>query len=342
MILRLLVGLAVIGALAAAGAWELQRRWSAPLNIGDEGYFLTVDAGETLRSVAEQLQRDGVFADPWLLRGYGRWSGADQKIRRGEYRVPPGTTPAALLLLLERGKVIHYQVTLPEGITLAAALAVLGAQEPLRHELDGPNDPRLLELVKPAKSAEGQFFPDTYHYDRGASDWQILQRAYDAMQQALAEEWSERAAGLPYETPYEALIMASIIERETGLDEERGEIAGVFVRRLQKGMRLQTDPTVIYGLGPAFDGNLTRRHLADESNPFNTYRHGGLPPAPIALPGRASIRAALQPEDGDALFFVARGDGGHVFSATLAEHERAVRKYQLSRREDYRSSPGKQ
>ncbi|MEJ2532614.1 MAG: endolytic transglycosylase MltG [Halioglobus sp.] len=342
MILRLLVGLAVIGALAAAGAWELQRRWSAPLNIGDEGYFLTVDAGETLRSVAEQLQRDGVFADPWLLRGYGRWSGADQKIRRGEYRVPPGTTPAALLLLLERGKVIHYQVTLPEGITLAAALAVLGAQEPLRHELDGPNDPRLLELVKPAESAEGQFFPDTYHYDRGASDWQILQRAYDAMQQALAEEWSERAAGLPYETPYEALIMASIIERETGLDEERGEIAGVFVRRLQKGMRLQTDPTVIYGLGPAFDGNLTRRHLADESNPFNTYRHGGLPPAPIALPGRASIRAALQPEDGDALFFVARGDGGHVFSATLAEHERAVRKYQLSRREDYRSSPGKQ
>jgi UPF0755 protein len=212
----------------------------------------------------------------------------------------------------------------------------------LRHELDGPNDPRLLELVKPAESAEGQFFPDTYHYDRGASDWQILQRAYDAMQQALAEEWSERAAGLPYETPYEALIMASIIERETGLDEERGEIAGVFVRRLQKGMRLQTDPTVIYGLGPAFDGNLTRRHLADESNPFNTYRHGGLPPAPIALPGRASIRAALQPEDGDALFFVARGDGGHVFSATLAEHERAVRKYQLSRREDYRSSPGKQ
>ena len=342
MIVRLLVGLAVIGALAATAAWELQRRWSAPLNIGDEGYILTVDAGETLRSVAEQLQRDGVFADPWLLRGYGRWSGTDQKIRRGEYRVPPGTTPGALLLLLQRGKVIHYQVTLPEGITLAAALAVLGAQEPLRHELEGPGDPRLLELVKPAESAEGQFFPDTYHYDRGASDWQILQRAYDAMQQALAEEWSERAAGLPYETPYQALIMASIIERETGLDEERGEIAGVFVRRLQKGMRLQTDPTVIYGLGPAFDGNLTRRHLADESNPFNTYRHGGLPPAPIALPGRASIRAALQPEDGDALFFVARGDGGHVFSATLAEHERAVRKYQLSRREDYRSSPGKQ
>ena len=341
MILRLLFVLALIGVLTAAAAWEVQRRWSTPLNIGEEGYLLTVDAGETLRSVAERLQRDGVYADPWLLRGYGRWSGADQKIRRGEYRVPSGTTPGSLLLLLERGKVIQYQVTLPEGITLAAALAVLAAQEPLRRELDGPADPRLLELVKPAESAEGQFFPDTYHYDRGVSDWQILQRAYNAMQQALALEWSERAPGLPYETPYEALIMASIIERETGMEEERGQIAGVFVRRLNKGMRLQTDPTIIYGLGSDFDGNLTRRHLADESNPFNTYRHDGLPPSPIALPGRASIRAALHPEDGDALFFVARGDGGHVFSATLAEHERAVRKYQLSRRDDYRSSPGK-
>jgi UPF0755 protein len=342
MIVRLLFALALIAALAAAAAWELQRRWSAPLTIGEEGYLLTVEAGESLRSVAEKLRSDGVFADPWLLRGYGRWSGADQKIKHGEYRVPAGTTPASLLLLLERGRVIQYQVTLPEGITLAAALALLAAQEPLRRELDGPTDRRLLELVKPAESAEGQFFPDTYHFDRGATDWQILQRAYEAMQQVLAAEWSERAPGLPYKTPYEALIMASIIERETGLEEERGQIAGVFVRRLQKGMRLQTDPTVIYGLGLDFDGNLTRRHLADESNPFNTYRHRGLPPAPIALPGRASIRAALQPEDGDALFFVARGDGGHVFSATLAEHERAVRKYQLSRREDYRSSPGKQ
>jgi UPF0755 protein len=342
MIVRLLFALALIAALAAAAAWELQRRWSAPLTIGEEGYLLTVEAGESLRSVAEKLRSDGVFADPWLLRGYGRWSGADQKIKHGEYRVPAGTTPASLLLLLERGRVIQYQVTLPEGITLAAALALLAAQEPLRRELDGPTDRRLLELVKPAESAEGQFFPDTYHFDRGATDWQILQRAYEAMQQVLAAEWSERAPGLPYKTPYEALIMASIIERETGLEDERGQIAGVFVRRLQKGMRLQTDPTVIYGLGLDFDGNLTRRHLADESNPFNTYRHRGLPPAPIALPGRASIRAALQPEDGDALFFVARGDGGHVFSATLAEHERAVRKYQLSRREDYRSSPGKQ
>jgi UPF0755 protein len=161
------------------------------------------------------------------------------------------------------------------------------------------------------------------------------------MARQLQDEWAARDDGLPYETPYEALIMASIIEKETGLAEERGQIAGVFVRRLRRGMRLQTDPTIIYGLGESFDGNLTRKHLADPANPYNSYRHGGLPPTPIALPGRAAIHAALHPEPGDALFFVARGDGGHVFSASLAEHEEAVRKYQLRRRRDYRSSPEK-
>ena len=159
------------------------------------------------------------------------------------------------------------------------------------------------------------------------------------MSEVLRAEWDARAEDLPYETPYEALIMASIIERETGLPEERGQIAGVFVRRLQRGMLLQTDPTVIYGLGDAFDGNLTRRHLSEDSNTYNTYRHAGLPPTPIALPGRAAIHAALHPEPGSALFFVARGDGGHVFSDTLSEHNRAVREYQLRRRKDYTSSP---
>ena len=159
------------------------------------------------------------------------------------------------------------------------------------------------------------------------------------MQEVLAQEWSQRDPGLPYESPYEALIMASIIERETGLPEEREQISGVFFRRLQKRMRLQTDPTVIYGLGAEFDGNLRRAHLQDDSNPYNTYRHRGLPPSPIALPGRAAIRAALHPAPGDSLYFVARGDGGHVFSTTLEAHERAVRKYQLQRRADYRSSP---
>ena len=206
--------------------------------------------------------------------------------------------------------------------------------------LEGPADDRILELVAPIGQPEGFFFPDSYHYARGATDWDIVQRAHAQMRAILEQEWQGRAEDLPYETPYEALIMASIIERETGLPAEREEIAGVFVRRLLLGMRLQTDPTVIYGLGSNFDGNLKRKHLADKGNPYNSYRHSGLPPTPIALPGRADIHAALHPAAGDTLYFVARGDGGHVFSATLAEHEQAVRKYQLRRKKNYRSSPG--
>jgi UPF0755 protein len=247
-----------------------------------------------------------------------------------------------MLHLLQSGKVIHYQVTLPEGITLQRALDILARQAELEHVLEGPEDARILELIKPHTLPEGLIFPDSYHYARAATDWEIVQRAHGDMQSVLQREWRARAPDLPYETPYEALIMASIIERETGLAQEREQIAGVFVRRLHKGMRLQTDPTVIYGLGSDYKGNLRRKHLADDSNPYNSYRHGGLPPTPIALPGRAAIHAALHPAAGDALYFVARGDGGHVFSATLAEHEQAVRKYQLRRRKDYRSSPGKQ
>jgi UPF0755 protein len=185
------------------------------------------------------------------------------------------------------------------------------------------------------------FFPDTYLYSRGTTDLQLLERAHARMLAVLDQEWQDRAADLPYASVYEALIMASIIERETGLPEEREQIAGVFVRRLQQGMRLQTDPTVIYGVGGAFDGNLRRTHLEDDANPYNTYRRDGLPPTPIALPGRASLHAALHPAEGTQLFFVARGDGGHEFSTTLADHERAVRKFQLRRKDDYRSSPEK-
>lgn len=194
-------------------------------------------------------------------------------------------------------------------------------------------------MIHPESHPEGLFFPDTYSYARGDTDFSILQRAHSAMLVVLEEEWQQRAQPLPYETPYEALIMASIIERETGLPEERTQISGVFSRRLQQGMLLQTDPTVIYGLGDAFDGNLQRRHLADESNPYNTYRLAGLPPTPIALPGRAAIHAALHPDSGTALYFVARGDGGHAFSNTLSEHNQAVRDYQLQRKKNYSSTP---
>ncbi len=261
------------------------------------------------------------------------------QIKPGEYRLPPAITAQGLLDLLVSGKVIQYKVTFPEGINLQQALALLASQGQLVLSLAGRDDPRLQELVEPYTHPEGLFFPDTYLFPRDTTDLQLLQRAHEKMVAVLEQEWLEREADLPYSTPYEALIMASIIERETSLPEEREQIAGVFVRRLQAGMRLQTDPTVIYGAGEEFDGNLRREHLEDDSNAYNTYRRDGLPPTPIALPGQASIRAALHPAPGRELYFVARGDGGHQFSATLAEHEAAVRKYQLERRTDYRSTP---
>jgi len=266
-------------------------------------------------------------------------TGIDQQIKHGEYLLADPLDAKMLLELLRSGKVIQYQVTIPEGVTLLQALEILAAQGDLESVLEGPEDERIQSMITPFTHPEGLFFPDTYHYARNTTDLELLRRANEKMLSVLDEEWQGRAQELPYETPYEALIMASIIEKETGLPEERQEIAGVFVRRMSLGMRLQTDPTVIYGIGSEFDGNLRRSHLADEENSYNTYRISGLPPTPIALPGRAAINAALHPAEGETLFFVARGDGGHVFSTTLREHEAAVRKYQLQRRKDYRSSP---
>ena len=338
---RLLALIILVAVVAGLCALEMKKRFETPLTLPLGGYMLNVVAGDSLRSVSEQLTADGVFEFPYVLRAYGRWTGLDQTIKRGEYRLMPGLTPASLLSLLQSGKVVSYSVTLPEGITLSKAISILAATDVLVTELTGVADPRIAELIAPLELAEGLFLPETYRFERGDSDWQVLQRAYNALQDVLAQEWAARADELPYETPYEALIMASIIERETGVPSERPEIAGVFVRRLQKRMRLQTDPTVIYGLGQDFDGNLRRKHLADEGNPYNSYRHHGLPPSPIALAGRAAINAALHPAPGTTLFFVAKGDGSHQFSTTLVEHERAVRKYQLKRRQDYRSTPEK-
>lgn len=342
-LLRSLLVLALLTTvLAALVAREVVQRWRAPLNLPADGLVLMVQPGDSLRSVANRLRDQGVLPHPELLVAWARYHGLDARIRRGEYRLVFGLDARSLLELLVSGRVIQYQVTLPEGIVLSRALAILAAEPALEAVLDGTDDPRLLQLVAPQEAPEGLFLPESYRYERGASDLSILHRAHRALLQALATEWEQRAPDLPYATPYEALIMASIIERETGVPEEREEIAGVFVRRLQLGMRLQTDPTIIYGLGETFDGNLRRRHLRDAENLFNTYRHDGLPPTPIALPGAAAIHAALQPAAGDSLFFVARGDGTHEFNATLEGHERAVRKYQLQRRDDYRSTPGTQ
>ncbi|MCB1843212.1 MAG: endolytic transglycosylase MltG [Halioglobus sp.] len=334
-----LVALLLLLLAATLGFTQLLHVWEEPLVIEEGGLVLNVPPGASLRTIAEELEGKGILRQPNLLIVYGRLTGADQSLRHGEYWIPEYTTPEYLLTLLQRGEVMQYQVTLPEGITLARAIEILRDEKQLQHVVESVDDPELLKLVEPYTNPEGWFFPDSYRYTRGASDLSILERARDAMRQVLQEEWHNRAEQLPYETPYEALTMASIVERETGLASERAEIAGVFMRRLHAGMRLQTDPTVIYGIGDAFDGNLRRSHLRDPDNLYNSYQHHGLPPSPIALPGRAAIHAALHPAPGDTLFFVARGDGGHVFSRTLAEHEEAVREYQLKRRQDYRSSP---
>lgn len=334
----LALGLAALLAAALLLFW-VDRRLEAPLPLPADGALFVVAQGESLAAISRRLQASGWLPQPWLLRAWGRFSGDDARIRHGEYRLSPGLSVRDLLALLASGRVVQYQVTLPEGITLAQALQRLAAAPALTAVLSGPEDPALLELVAPYTAAEGLFLPETWRYERGDSDLQVLARAHRALVDELARAWAGRDEGLPLESPYQALILASIIERETGVPAEREEIAGVFVRRLQRGMRLQTDPTIIYGLGEGFDGNLRRSHLEDAGNRYNTYRHHGLPPTPIALPGRAAIRAALQPAAGESLYFVARGDGSHVFSNTLEAHRRAVRKYQLTRREDYRSSP---
>ena len=329
-------------ALMVLGAWcvgEVRQRWAAPLQITEQGFTLVVEPGDSLRKALDTLHNAGVLAYPRLVALYGRWTGLDQQIKRGEYLLPQDATAESMLMMLHRGDVVQYQVTLPEGITLGTALDILAEQEYLNLILTGPDDSEILQLIQPQSHPEGLFFPDTYRYTRGDSDLSILQRAHSAMLTVLEEEWQQREMSVPYDSLYDALIMASIIERETGLIEEREQISGVFKRRLEKGMLLQTDPTVIYGLGDEFDGDLRRRHLTQDSNPYNTYRLPGLPPTPIALPGRAAIHVALHPDSGSSLYFVARGDGGHVFSNTLKEHNRAVREYQLQRKKNYRSTP---
>ncbi len=337
---RLLMGAGVVLlSVLLVGAFWLHRWWHSPLAIPDDGLLIQVAPGDTLGKLSDRLAQRGVLSHRQLLNAFGRFSGADQRIRQGEYRVPAGANIPQLLSLLQSDETVRYLVTLPEGIRLGEALDLLQQTEGLTALLSGSEDERLAALIDGYPSTEGFFLPETYQYERGATDLQMLTEAHRLMEEALERAWSLRDPGLPYENPYELLIMASIIEKETGVAAERPMIGGVFTRRLKQGMRLQTDPTVIYGLGETFDGDLRRQHLLDESNLYNSYRHDGLPPGPIALPGREALMAAAQPATGDSLYFVARGDGSHEFSATLADHEAAVRRFQLNRRSDYRSSP---
>ena len=333
--MRLLLALA-LGCVMVTAALALGfRNWiDAPLNLS-RSEAVELPQGGNLRGLLSDLESRGILMHPFLLRCYLRIEGNANKVRAGEYRLEPGITARGLIAKLLSGDVVEYAVTVVEGTTVASMLAEFHAQPKLRRTLDSADHallrPLLDETFGGRPTPEGLFFPDTYHFHLGMSDRDLLLLSHKRLVRVLDEEWSKRAEGLPYKDAYEALVMASLVERETGKASERATISGVFVRRLQKGMLLQTDPAVIYGLGDAFDGNLTRAHLRSPS-PYNTYLNPGLPPTPIALPGRAAIHAALNPAAGEALYFVARGDGSHHFSATLAEHNRAVQKYQRAGR----------
>ncbi len=310
-----------------------------PIVVVQESSIIMIDKGASLYSVAHQLHELELIRWPRLWVYYARIADLAD-IKAGEYRLAEKESPISLLARFQSGNVIRYQITLVEGLTFRDFLNTMHNHQQLENKLEGMTDARILEVLNLGiEHPEGWFFPDTYQFTRGDSDITLLRRAHAEMVAVLEYEWERRAEDLPYDTSYEALVMASIVEKETGVPYERKEIAGVFVRRLQKNMRLQTDPTVIYGMGDIYDGNLRRKDLST-ANPYNTYMIKGLPPTPIAMPGRDAIRAALDPAKGETLYFVARGDGTHYFSETLEEHVEAVRRYQKIRRADYRSSPG--
>ncbi len=321
----------VASILIAWGWMEYDEFINTPLTLPDAGITYDLKPGTTIRRVAQELSSQGVIKKPVLLRLMARWSGQASQLKAGEYRLSPGITPSQLLEILTSARVVQHAMTIIEGWTFKQLLAAVRRHENLAQTLEGVEDdqimPRLgLQGIHP----EGRFYPDTYHFPKGTTDVEFLLRAYRRMEAFLQAAWEKRDKDLPLDSPYQALILASIIEKETGIATERGMIAGVFIRRLKKGMRLQTDPTVIYGMGEAYDGNIRRRDLSADT-PYNTYVHMGLTPTPIAMPSGAAIEAALHPADGNALYFVATGDGGHHFSDTLEAHNKAVRKYQLKR-----------
>ncbi len=327
--LRWWVALLTLPVLAAAAVAAGVLWWlSQPLPLAGASAELSIEAGTTPKDVAQAWVDAGVRAPPWALYQWFRWSGQAKRIRAGSYEIEAGVTPRSLLDKMVRGDQTLLTLRVIEGWTVRQMREALAQAPQLKAVTVDWTDAALMQaLGAPGVAAEGRFFPDTYAYSPGVSDLTVLKRAHAAMIRRLQSAWAERAAGIPLKTMDEALVLASIVEKETGRASDRALIGGVFSNRLRIGMPLQTDPTVIYGLGERFDGNLRKRDLLTDT-PFNTYTRGGLPPTPIALPGMASLRAAVQPQATAALYFVARGDGSSVFSDNLADHNRAVNTYQ--------------
>ena len=339
------LALVLVAGGAAGAIWLVhtqQQAMERPLRIGDDPFVYTVPSGSTIGRIARDLEAGGLLESALRLELQARWSGAASRIKAGEYAFEPGLTPIGLLDLFVAGTVVQHPFTIVEGWTFRDLRHRIADSGTLVHTLDGDlsGEEVMSRLGLEGLHPEGRFFPDTYHFPRGATDVQLLRRAFDAMSAYLESAWARRVADLPLSSPDEMLVLASIVEKETGAAEERARIAGVFASRLRRGMRLETDPTVIYGLGDAFDGNLRKADLKRDT-PWNTYRRKGLPPTPIALPSAAAIDAVAAPLEDGALYFVAKGDGRHVFSTNYEDHRKAVRRYQLRRRRPAPAAEGK-
>lgn len=318
--------------LSAAGLWfwqQYQGFLQTPLSLPDKEVVYEIKRGASVSSVATDLQQKGYLSDARYFKWYARSERLGGQIKTGEYVLEPGLTPVSLLQLFVSGKTKSYAITLVEGWSFNQVMEKINQEPYLDHKLSGLTaDEIMTRLGYPGQHPEGRFFPDTYLFTKMSSDLELLQRAYSRMEVVLDKAWQQRSEDTVLKTPYEALILASIVEKETGKVEERPEISGVFTRRLQKNMKLQTDPTVIYGMGSRYKGNIRRKDLREDT-PYNTYVHKGLTPTPICMPGEEAIEAALNPKPGKSLYFVSRGDGSHKFSDTLEQHNAAVRKYQL-------------
>ncbi len=322
---RVLIALlAVFLLMVAAMAFYALR----PLTMPAIPFEFSLKQGTSLKGMSRQMHQDGLIRNERMFVWLGRMLGRAGEIKFGSYELEKTVSPLELLNIVTEGRVSQTHISIIEGTTFKQFRDTLDTDPELRHDSAAMSEAEILQRVgAPEAHAEGLFFPDTYYFASGASDLTILKRAYQTMQRHLQENWQQRSPGLPLQTPYQALILASIVEKETGQASDRAMIAGVFINRLRRGMLLQTDPAVIYGMGDKFDGNLRKRDLLKDT-PYNTYTRTGLPPTPIALPGLAALRATLHPAATDALYFVARGDGSSVFSKSLAQHNRAVNKYQ--------------
>ncbi len=313
-------------------AYDAHSFLNSPLSEEQRSFELEVTSGDTVRGIGKRLAADNLLKRPLWWEAYARYSGAARSIKTGEYPLSSALTPIQVLTELQVSKQRQYSFTVLEGWSIWQLRAAVEANEVLEHTMQDVADDDVMKFIGAADGhPEGQFLPDTYHFPRGTTDVEFLKRAHDALNAKLDDVWANRQQGLPVSTPYEVLIMASIIEKETSILEEHPMVSGVIVGRLRKGMRLQMDPTVIYGIGENFNGDITKRDLRTKT-PYNTYTIDGLPPTPIAMTGARALEAAVNPTDTKALFFVADGTGGHVFTETVEEHNKAVRKYILRKK----------